>query len=1179
MAVRVEQNAEPIPGYRLIERLGGGGFGEVWRAEAPGGLHKAIKFVYGDLSSAGDSDQRAKQELKAIDRVRTVRHPYILSLERYEVIDGQLIIVMELADRNLWDRYRECRTQGMPGLPREELLRYMEETAEALDLMNQEYQLQHLDIKPQNLFLVHNHVKVADFGLVKDLEGSQASVTGGLTPVYAAPETFDGKVSRFSDQYSLAIVFQEVLSGQRPFNGTNVRQLIMQHISAEPNLASLPAADKPIVRRALAKNPTDRFPSCREFVSALRATTLNTGTSSMNLASPSVLTGGALPTQGEVAAVTPSASSSGQTPVARPGTDSAQGQQSTKPLRPQELMPEPTLRFVSEMTGSGCLFPALVVALGQVGLGVMQKLRETLQQQVAPLTQMPQLRFLLIDTDSEVMRLATRGSPAASLSAGEVVLTQLNRPSHYLKPRDGKPAIESWLNTRMLYRIPRSQVTGGVRALGRLAFTDNYRVIARRLQLELEAILDPEALQTGSRNTGLEIRTNRPRVYVLCGLAGGTGSGMFIDLAYTLRSLLKQMGYEMPDVVGLFLLPPVDSSRSRTLPLGNTCAALTELNYFGSNETIFQARYHDRESAIQDPAPPFSRTIILPMPDESDEVGTRELADLCGQFLYRDLTTPLGKVADLGRAGAPSVPWESRGQFFNTFNLYTLSWPRHGLLQALALQLSQQIVQRWVSKESKTLRESLQQRIQDAWINKELGADHFIHRMQTEVVKALGKPPDSLVMAILEPLKAGSAQGESTGRSRLRNEPRVLDSEQVAEALNQIEKLIGRARDEQSQEEPQLMRCLRDAGEKLSNEWTQKLSEISVRLIEEPQFRLAGAEEAIRVLEAMIEQALQSHEPLVNELTEKARAAHLRLRAMAGAPLDPGQPRPSRISAVETIELLRTYPKLRFQSLVMQHLISAFIGLRGHLSDSLREMNFCRLRLADLQRMLDEHAALVLPSAGASRREESIGRKLFMAGCKNVDEAMKLYMNGITPEHILELDGRMEKMLRTHFTALVHVCLTNTNILKDVLLAMLGVAEEYASEHLPPISVPELFFEQFPDPHQVEEEIGVAYDEATPEISTARSPRGGAPVLDMFVLATPEDAAGQQLRKLVQEAYPREDIQFAGSDEDVLFYRERINLALEDLEHLGPTGRDAYAQMNAADHFTPHTRCDIDFKR
>src|SRR5207244_10703363 len=153
-----------------------------------GGLHKAIKFVFGDLKAAGDNGHRAEQELKALSRVKTVRHPFILTLERYDIIDGQLIIVMELADKNLWDRFKECRAEGLPGIPRDELLGYMAETAEALDLMNGTYQLQHLDIKPQNLFLVHNHVKVADFGLVKDLEGMAASVTGGVTPVSAAPE-------------------------------------------------------------------------------------------------------------------------------------------------------------------------------------------------------------------------------------------------------------------------------------------------------------------------------------------------------------------------------------------------------------------------------------------------------------------------------------------------------------------------------------------------------------------------------------------------------------------------------------------------------------------------------------------------------------------------------------------------------------------------------------------------------------------------------------------------------------------------------------------------------------------------------------------------------------------------------------------------------------------------------
>src|SRR6516162_10991102 len=117
MAVRIENQAEPIAGYRLLERIGGGGFGEVWKAEAPGGLLKAIKIIHGDLRTADlDGARHAEQELRALKRVQAIRHPYLLSLERYDVVEGRLLIVMELADGNLWDRFREYRSQGQPGI-------------------------------------------------------------------------------------------------------------------------------------------------------------------------------------------------------------------------------------------------------------------------------------------------------------------------------------------------------------------------------------------------------------------------------------------------------------------------------------------------------------------------------------------------------------------------------------------------------------------------------------------------------------------------------------------------------------------------------------------------------------------------------------------------------------------------------------------------------------------------------------------------------------------------------------------------------------------------------------------------------------------------------------------------------------------------------------------------------
>jgi hypothetical protein len=787
MAVRIESQAEPIPGYRLIERLGGGGFGEVWKCEAPGGLHKAIKFVFGDLGAAGEEGHRAEQELKALSRVKTVRHPYILSLERYDIHDGQLMIVMELADKNLWDRFKEYRARGLPGIPRPELLTYMEETAEALDLMNSEYQLQHLDIKPQNLFLVHQHVKVADFGLVKDLEGMQASVTGGVTPVYAAPETFDGWVSRYCDQYSLAIVYQELLTGQRPFAGTNIRQLILQHLQTPPNVSPLPPADQPVIARALAKTPGDRFPTCRDLVEALKSEdggALLLGDRATVPSAGLTTPGGIAGRKSETSLADPAEPA---TTFLRPVRQAESHLGTTQNIRNLEgaVLQSGSLGEVRkappEVNGDGVLFPALVVGLGQLGMAVVRQLRQTVHTHFGGMERMPHLRLMVLDTDPEVVRAATRGPIGACLPESNVVLAPLNRPSHYLKSRDGRTKVESWLNPRMLYRIPRSQATTGVRALGRLAFCDNYRLIARRLQTELNACMDPDTLASAVRQTGLGLRTNRVRVYIVTSLAGGTGSGMFLDLAYTVRALLKQAGFAQPDMVGVLLLPRVDRNRTRTLTLGNAYAALRELSHFATPGTTFAAQYHQREAAIEDGEPPFGRSIMLSLPDETDEHATREVVEQAGLFLARDLSSALGRTADLARGGLPGMPWESRGLFCQTFGLYPVSVPRHVLIRGLARRLCQRLVQRWMSKDSKPLRESVSAWVREQWTQQELGPNVLMERLGAVGRQLLGREPEDVFRGMVEPLL-----GQPAGPT----------PEQFADVLVQFEQLLGKLHDD-----------------------------------------------------------------------------------------------------------------------------------------------------------------------------------------------------------------------------------------------------------------------------------------------------------------------------------------------------------------------------------------------
>jgi eukaryotic-like serine/threonine-protein kinase len=1184
MAVRIESLAEPLPGYRLIERLGGGGFGEVWKCEAPGGLLKAIKFVHGDLSASGETDRRAEQELKALSRVKTVRHPYILSLERYDIIDGQLMIVMELADRNLWDRFKECRARGLPGIPREELLDYLEETAEALDLMNVEYQLQHLDIKPQNLFLVHNHVKVADFGLVKDLEGMRASMTGGITPVYAAPETFDGWVSRYCDQYSLAIVYQELLTGQRPFTGNNVRQLILQHMQAPPNVEPLPPPDRPAIARSLSKTPGDRFPSCRDLIAALKTGNSAAAPSENRAAIPD-----AAPTPRSSSTEPPGLSGNGDTKENENRDPIEQATACLLPSRQTSLAGTvnrsvPASNCVAawagrqcppEINGQGILFPALIIGLGHLGMTVVQRLRRELDLHMGGMERLPHLRLMVLDTDPEVTR-ATRGTDNARLSEANMLLAPLNRPSHYLKTRDGRPEVENWLHKRMLYRIPRSLVTTGVRALGRLAFYDNYPCIIQRLQTELDACMDPETLSSAVQQTGLGLRSNRVRVYVLASLAGGTGSGMFLDLAYNVRALLKQAGYQQPDVVGLLLLPNVDRNRTRTLTLGNACAALRELSHFARRGTQFTARYQPREPALQDSDPPFARTILLPLPEETDELATRRMIETAGLFLARDLCSSLGPAADLGRGGITGTSWESRGLYYQTFGLYQLSWPRHEVLGTLARRLCQRLVRRWVSKDSKPIREAVRDWVEEQWTQQQLGSSLLVERLTEMSQQEIGHNPTEIFQGIIRPFIDQASQAD-------------LETNQIAEVLEQFEQLLGTPQDDGLSETPgSLVIALRQAADKLVQQWGQKLAELPVRLIEAPEFRLAGAEESIRQMTASIEQTLQNHEPLARELSVRAAELYDRLLQCLTSTTPPtaSTSRRSRISGVfrkvspgsrklsplmELQELLRDYSKTLYQSLLLRQAGIVFLTLRGHLADEMREINFCRNRLGELLHGLEE-------GADSTQGEASATKYLYPAGCKDLGEAVKFFEDQLQEDVLNELDTRVGAMVKKQFTALVNVCLGGSNAVKSVEAAMRRTAEEYVAGLLGEMSVAEMFRKQHPDDDEAMDALADMFDEAAPQLpaSAVPAPQGGQPV-ELCVLSAPSDAPGEQLRTLAAKALPKVEWQAAASEEDILLYRERANLPLSELPQLGPLAQDAYRQMSNAEHFTPHCRCDVNF--
>jgi hypothetical protein len=252
-------DSTPIPGYRLTERLGRGGFAEVWKAIGPNGP-VALKFVPA-------AEKAARIERRSLAVLRHIDHPKLLrTYENWET-GGFVILAMELADRTLLDRCYEAQAGGLPGIPRDELLVYLRDAAEGIDFLQKRY-IQHRDIKPQNLLLVGGRVKVGDFGLARLLANSVTGHTGSLTLAYAVPEFFEGKTTRQSDQYSLAVTYCQLRGGKLPFEGTPAA-MVAAHLHRPPDLTMLPSEERPAVAKAMSKKPGDRWPTCGAFMDAL----------------------------------------------------------------------------------------------------------------------------------------------------------------------------------------------------------------------------------------------------------------------------------------------------------------------------------------------------------------------------------------------------------------------------------------------------------------------------------------------------------------------------------------------------------------------------------------------------------------------------------------------------------------------------------------------------------------------------------------------------------------------------------------------------------------------------------------------------------------------------------------------------------------------------------------------
>ena len=264
--------------YEIVELLGRGGMAEVYKAYHPGlDRHVAIKFLHEFLADEENFLARFKREATAVGRLR---HPNIVQVHDFDVIDETYYMVMEFVDGvTLKTRLEELNSREEL-LPPGEVLRIGRAIASALAYAHRRGMI-HRDVKPANVMIdKEGQVILTDFGIAKLVSSTtRYTATGGMlgTPTHIAPEQARGGAGDArSDLYSLGAILFQMVTGRLPFDADTPLAMVLKHVTEPLPIPSAlnPSVDPALERvilTALAKNPDDRFQTGDELIAHLEA--------------------------------------------------------------------------------------------------------------------------------------------------------------------------------------------------------------------------------------------------------------------------------------------------------------------------------------------------------------------------------------------------------------------------------------------------------------------------------------------------------------------------------------------------------------------------------------------------------------------------------------------------------------------------------------------------------------------------------------------------------------------------------------------------------------------------------------------------------------------------------------------------------------------------------------------